>query len=111
DQKAEAAVKKETDLLAKTAKGVFGDDLKPFEETVNSQVTGLQLTQGEFDSLVSFTFNLGSANFKSSTLLRKINEGKFRNGDTKQREKAIARIDSEFKRWNKSGGKVLAGLT
>lgn len=55
-------------------------------------------TQGQFDGLVSFAFNLGLGALKSSTLLRKHNAGDY--------EGAAA----EFGRWNKAGGKVLNGL-
>ncbi|MBI3462778.1 MAG: glycoside hydrolase family protein [Planctomycetes bacterium] len=110
-QKSEAAIKEEADLLGKTAAGVLTDDLKPFADAVNTNTTGIELTQDEFDALVSFAFNVGTANFKSSTLLKKINEGKYRSGDLKQRKAAISEVEGEFKKWNKSGGKVLDGLT
>ena len=57
------------------------------------------INQNQFDAMVSFTYNLGCANLKSSTLLKKVNKGDFA-GATK-----------EFPRWNKAGGRVLAGLT
>lgn len=61
---------------------------------------GLSLTQGQFDALVDFAYNLGIGNLKSSTLLKKI------------KQKAdVSAIKKEFLRWNKAGGKVLAGLT
>lgn len=50
-------------------------------------------------ALYSFVFNLGGANFRTSTLLRKLNAGDY---------PAAAK---EFKRWNKQKGKVLRGLT
>lgn len=56
-------------------------------------------TQGQFDALVDFCFNLGIGNLKRSTLLRKI----LHNAPTEQ-------IQKEFRRWNKAGGKVLSGL-
>jgi GH24 family phage-related lysozyme (muramidase) len=56
------------------------------------------LTQGEFDALVDFTFNLGSGNLQSSTLLKLVNEGQF--------ETAA----KEFEKWDLAGGKVVAGL-
>ena len=57
------------------------------------------INQNQFDALVDFTFNLGCANLGSSTLLRLLNAGDF------------AGAAAQFIRWNKAGGKVLAGLT
>ena len=59
----------------------------------------VDLTQNEFDALVSLIYNIGSGNFKSSTLLRILNQKKY---------DAAA---NQFLRWNKAGGRVLAGLT
>ena len=52
------------------------------------------------DALISFAYNIGNANLKSSTLLKKVN-----NNPTDKS------IKDEFLRWNKAGGKVLKGLT
>lgn len=57
------------------------------------------LTQYQFDALLSFTFNLGPGNFRKSTLLKRVNA------------KDFPGAANEFKRWNKGGGRVLAGLT
>lgn len=70
-----------------------------YEKSVIRNVK-VKLNQNQFDALVSFVYNLGEANFKSSTLLRKINEN--------QNDVSIKK---EFLRWNKAGGKVLNGLT
>lgn len=59
----------------------------------------LPLEQHEFDALVSFVFNVGSGNFADSTLRRKLVAG----------DKAGAA--DEFLRWDRAGGKRLAGLT
>jgi lysozyme len=53
----------------------------------------------QFDALVSFAYNCGEGNLGKSTLLEKVNGGDF------------AGAAKEFARWNKGGGKVLAGLT
>jgi len=74
------------------------EDLRVAENAVNAE--NLTLTQNQFDALVSFVFNCGSGNFKKSTLLKviKINPNS-------------ANISFEFNRWNRGGGRVLAGLT
>lgn len=56
-------------------------------------------TQGQFDALVSFTYNVGVGNLKRSTLLKKI-----------MHDAPKAEIQKEFLRWANSGGKRLAGL-
>lgn len=35
------------------------------------------LTQGQFDAMVSFVFNVGVKNFLGSTLLKRLNDGKY----------------------------------
>ena len=52
----------------------FDDDADKAANVVDNWVA-VPLTQGQFDALVSFVFNLGSVNFKRSTLLKKLNKG------------------------------------
>jgi lysozyme len=73
------------------------DDVIKCEKTIKNLVE-VPLTQGQFDALIDFTFNLGVYNLANSTLLKLINQG--------QMEEA----DREFYRWNKAAGKVLNGL-
>lgn len=73
--------------------------LKHYEVSVDSY-TRNDITQGQFDALVSFAYNCGLGNLKSSTLLKKVNANP--NDPT---------IRKEFMKWNKGGGKVLPGLT
>lgn len=73
-------------------------DLARFEAAVN-RLTGGVVTQGQFDALVSFAYNVGEAALKESTLLRLHGEGNY---------DAAA---GQFARWNKAAGKVLTGLT
>lgn len=79
------------------AQSWFTDDLADAEAAVEHLVT-VPLTQGQFDALVSFAYNLGAGNLKNSTLLRYINEG---------RTNAAA---AQFKLWCHAGGKVVEGL-
>jgi lysozyme len=66
-------------------------------EAVRTSVK-VPLTQEQFDALVSFTFNLGAGNLRSSTLLKKLNAGDY------------GAVPAELSRWNKAGGQVLGGL-
>lgn len=68
---------------------------------VNSveQLVKVSLNDNQLCALVSFCYNLGAGNFGSSTLLKKLNAGDY------------VGASAEFPRWNKAGGKVLAGLT
>lgn len=56
-------------------------------------------TQGQFDALISFTYNVGVGNLKKSTLLKKI-----------MHDAPTAEIQREFMKWVYSGGKKLDGL-
>ena len=69
-----------------------------YSSAVNRYVK-VPLTQNQFDALVSFTYNLGAGALKSSTLLRKLNLGKY------------TRASQEFLKWDRAGGKRLKGLT
>jgi GH24 family phage-related lysozyme (muramidase) len=101
---ARTAVATETYLLNTPVDTQLAVDVRPFEKTVNRNVTGVALTQGEFDALVSLTFNIGPDNFESSTLLELINEDRHRSGEAGQREKAIEAIERAFLAWSKSNG-------
>lgn len=84
-------------ITQEEADDLLADDLKVFEHCVNSAVS-VPLTQGEFDACVSLAFNIGCGRFRASTLVRKLVD----NDDS---------ASTEFLRWNKAGGRVLAGLT
>jgi lysozyme len=57
------------------------------------------LTQGQFDALVDFTYNLGSARLDGSTLLRNLNAGQY------------AAAAQQLLRWDHAGSRVLAALS
>lgn len=63
-------------------------DVSFAENAVNKHIK-VQLTQGQFDALVDFTFNLGTAALASSKLLKKLNAGEYDS------------VPSEMLRWNK----------
>lgn len=85
-------------ITVEKAQELFDKDLAKFENYVRDLVT-VPLTQPQFDALVSFVYNLGPTNFKKSTLLKYINQGK------------VKEAQAQFLRWNRAGGKVLRGLT
>lgn len=72
-------------------------DVAYTEKVVSFYVKPL-MTQNQFDALVSFTFNVGPGNFRTSTLLKKINKEDFEGAA------------NEFQRWKYAGGRVLNGL-
>ena len=79
------------------AETLLRGDLLPCEEYVRG--LNLELTQGQFDALVDFCFNLGTAALQRSTLLQKIR--------TKADEQTIR---GEFAKWVNAGGVRLQGL-
>ena len=85
-------------IKQETAERLLKTGLVSYESDV-SRLVKVGLTQGQFDALVSFTYNLGARSLSTSTLLRKLNAGDY------------AGAADEFLCWNKAGGKVLNGLT
>ena len=76
---------------------ILRKDLNRFEAGV-LRLIKVELTQGQFDALVSFSFNVGLGNLQNSTLRMKINRGDYEGAA------------EQFLVWTKAGGKVLKGL-
>ncbi len=79
-----------TDLLKQHLPGV--------ESAIDNMVE-FELTQNQFDALVSFCYNLGTNSLLNSTLLKKLNVNP-----------SDETIRDEFMKWVHAGGKVLQGL-
>jgi len=77
---------------------LFQEDIAAFEKAVAALVK-VPVSDNQRGALVSFAYNCGTANLASSTLLKKVNQ------------KDFSGASLEFSRWNRAGGKVLAGLT
>ncbi len=85
-------------IKEETAERLLRTGLVGYESDV-SKLVKVKLTQGQFDALVSFAYNLGPLPLSTSKLLKKLNTGDY------------AGAADEFPRWNMAGGKVLPGLT
>lgn len=72
--------------------------LEPREFVINQNVKK-ELTQDQFDALVSFVYNVGSENFLNSTLLKVINKA----------PKSL-QVEKEFSKWIYAGKKQVKGL-
>lgn len=84
-------------ITEKEAEELLKSDLRKFEKAVDSLVD-IELNDNQFSALVSFSFNLGIGNLKSSTLLKLLNNNDQFN------------CTKEFVKWSKAGGKRLKGL-
>jgi lysozyme len=73
------------------------EDMAVAQFDVNDRVK-VTLNQNQFDALASFVFNIGGDQFRTSTLLRKLNEGDY------------AGAAEQFPRWIHDNGKVINGL-
>lgn len=76
---------------------LFSGDLSVFERGV-LRLCPKDLTQGRFDALVSFSFNVGLGNLQRSTIRMKHNRGDFEGAA------------EGFMAWTKAGGRELPGL-
>ncbi|KQV91254.1 hypothetical protein ASD15_04215 [Massilia sp. Root351] len=84
-------------ISATECEALLEQDLEPVQRCVNEAVT-VPLTQNQFDALVSFAFNVGNSAFLHSTLLKRVNAGRFED------------VPFELARWNRDNNRVVAGL-
>ena len=85
-------------ITNKEADAFLVKDIEMVEHHVD-RLVNVHLLRNEWDSIVSWCFNLGCGNLRSSTLLVQINEGN------------LDKVAEQIVRWDKAGGKVVAGLT
>lgn len=84
-------------ITAAQAEGMLVDDIASAAACVNTAVTA-PLTQGEFDALVDFVFNIGCKAFCKSTLRHLLNLEQY------------AEAAQQFGLWDKASGQVVARL-
>ena len=81
------------------AEELFKITLQTYESSVNGLFHNVELKQNQFDSLVSFAYNVGPGALASSTLYKK--------AKVNPNDKTI---ELEFNKWVNSGGKKTKGL-
>ncbi len=64
-------------------------------QTISKNVT-VDLNQNQIDSLASFVYNVGDGNFLQSTLLKRLNDGKYTDVPTEMRKWTKGRINGEL---------------
>ncbi len=79
------------------AAAILSSDVQDAEQSV-TRLVKVTLTQGQFDALVDFCFNLGAGRLADSTLLRELNVGNYQTAG----EQLLV--------WDHAGGAVIAGL-
>ena len=87
-----------------TANQLFEIIVNDFEKQVRlvlGETLCATLPKESIDALISFAYNCGVGALSKSTLLKKVRANK----------NDLVGINGEFAKWNKSNGKVLAGLT
>ncbi len=87
------------EITEEEAEMLLKEDLEYFEKQVCNLIN-IRLTQEEFDAIVSFTYNVGAGNLKSSTFRRRINAG----------ENKATCFKEEFPKWIKGGNGPMPGL-
>lgn len=92
-------VKKGLKWSTTEAEAAFDKDTARFCQGVEAMTKAVPLSDNKFAALVSFAYNLGLGRLQGSTLLKKV----------LAQDWAGAKL--EFSKWDKAGGKVLAGLT
>lgn len=70
------AARQGASITIERAQNLLTQDVREAEAAILRLVTQ-QLSQGQFDALVSFVFNVGTGAFEASTLLRELNAGKY----------------------------------
>lgn len=81
-------------------------DVSQVEKQLNRLITDtrIDLTQSQYDALVSFIFNVGFGAFSKSTLLKQLYLMNIKDSES------VFKVADQLLRWKYAGGKVFAGL-
>ncbi len=77
-------------------------DIATAERAIKNNIT-VQLSQNQYDALVSLAYNIGAKNFATSTVVKYINNPKIHSS-------IYPNLESAWKAWNRSQGKISNGL-
>ncbi|KAJ2454674.1 hypothetical protein GGI03_006547 [Coemansia sp. RSA 2337] len=88
-------------LTKESAEQLLRSDITPFTNCLDAYLTGrVKLNPNQWGALVSWAFNVGCRNAKTSSLVKRLNSGDDPNTVAGQ----------ELPKWNKAGGRTLPGL-
>ena len=86
-------------ITQEQADALMAHDLARFEEGVAAELGDAPVTQGQFDAMVSLSYNIGLGNFRKSSVLRDHLAGNYQ------------MAADAFLLWNKAAGREMDGLT
>lgn len=87
-------------ITRQQADALFNTDIQEYVDA--AKLYGGKLKQHEFDALVSLIYNIGVNQFKNSSVKKLLN---------KEKGSSYPTLETAWKAFNKSQGKVMAGLT
>lgn len=86
-----------TSISQEDAENILAKDVEVAEKGV-LRLISVPLSDGQFDALVSFSFNLGTGALQRSTLRQKVNREEYTDAS------------DEFLKWVRAGGRIVKGL-
>ena len=90
-------------ITERVATKILRTDVASAECTVRTNIA-VPISQNQYDALVILAYNIGANNFANSTVVKYINNPKFKSV-------RYPNLESAWGAWNKSGGRVMSGLT
>lgn len=89
-------------ITESVATELLRSDIAVAERAVQDNIK-VSLSQNQFDALVCLAYNIGTKNFANSTVVKYINDPKFRSP-------TYPDLESAWKAWNRLRGKISNGL-
>ena len=86
-------------ITQEQADALLSQDLARFEAGVSAGLGDAPVTQGQFDAMVSLSYNIGLGNFRKSSVLRDHLAGNYQ------------MAADAFLLWNRAAGREMDGLT